>query len=391
MKKIASCFVYLYWIAYYYIAYIIGIIARFCPYFKDMWLISERKTEARDNGFHFFKYLCENHPEINAAFVIDRRSPDYARVSEAGRTIQPNTFLHMLAFACAKIRISTHYMSCSPDDYRFAVLMRHSLIHVKNAVIRHGITANDLRELHYPNAKPNLLVCSAVPEYENMKNTYGHPQGVVKKLGLCRYDRLLSEHEVKKQILVMPTWRFFLHNLTDGEFVKSDYYKCFSALINDKALTEALEKNGYTLAFYLHYVLQPYSHLFKSDCKNVKILTKEAADVQQLLMESAILLTDYSSVFFDFAYMNKPVVYLQFDKKRFYETQYGEGYFDCETDGFGPVCENESDAAARLCELIERGARTEAIYCERAERFFGERTPGICRQTFEAIEELLKK
>ena len=45
----------------------------------------------------------------------------------------------------------------------------------KSALIRHGITSNDLTELHYPNARVDILVCSAVPEYESMVKNYGHP------------------------------------------------------------------------------------------------------------------------------------------------------------------------------------------------------------------------
>ena len=37
------------------------------PFFKkrysDMWLICEEKAEARDNGYWFFRKMCENHPE----------------------------------------------------------------------------------------------------------------------------------------------------------------------------------------------------------------------------------------------------------------------------------------------------------------------------------------
>ena len=391
MKKLTSYYQYLRWLIYYYAAYAVGLIAHLFPYFRDMWLISERKTEARDNGLHFFRYLSEKHPEINAAFIIDSKSPDYARVAQLGKTIQPGTFRHMLAFACAKIRISTHYMSCSPDDYRFAVLRRIGLVHGKNAVIRHGITCNDLKELHYPNATPDLLVCSSLPEYENIKNTYGHPDGVVRRLGLCRYDRLLSEHTVKKQILVMPTWRYFLRSLSDKDFLKSEYHRCFSSLISNSDLMESLEKNNYTLVFYLHYELQRYSHLFKSNNPRIKVLKKENSDVQQLLMESSVLLTDYSSVFFDFAYMSKPVVYLQFDEYLFYKTQYGRGYFNCRTDGFGPVFENEDDAAKCLCKIIENGSHTDELYLSRAELFFGKRTSDHCEQTFNAIGGLLKK
>lgn len=43
---------------------------------KSIWLISERGTDARDNGYHFFRYLREKHPEIECYYVITKDSPD---------------------------------------------------------------------------------------------------------------------------------------------------------------------------------------------------------------------------------------------------------------------------------------------------------------------------
>lgn len=389
-KKIKIGFVYLFYLVYYYVACLIGLAARHTKKYKDLWLIAERKTEARDNGLHFFKYMTENRGKINTAFIIDKNSPDFERVSRLGTVIQPNTFSHMLAFACAKVRISTHYMSCAPDTYRFTVLKKHRLVFGRDVLIRHGITSNDLRELHYPSARVDMLVCSAVPEYENMKNTYGHPSGVVQRLGLCRYDRLLTPHRVERRILVMPTWRYFLRNLSDEDFVKSEYYRQFSRLINDKKLIDALEKYDYELVLYLHYELQPYSDLFKSTCSRIRVLKKEAADVQDLLMTSAMLITDYSSVFFDFAYMSKPLAYLRFDEERFYATQYGRGYFDCRTDGFGPVFDDAAQVVEYIRQKTEDGMCIDDEYACRAEKFFGERTANHCEKTYMAIKGLLK-
>lgn len=52
------------------------------------------------------------------------------------------------------------------------------------------------------------------------------------------------------------------------------------------------------------------------------------------------MITDYSSVAFDFAYMKKSLVYAQFDREAFFEGQtYDEGYFNYETDGLsGMLC-----------------------------------------------------
>ena len=331
------------------------------------------------------------HPEVNCAFIIDSSSPDYKKVSDLGKTIQPRTFRHMLAFACAKVCVSTHYMSCAYDTYGFAVLNRFGLIRKKSALIRHGITSNDLTELHYPNARVDILVCSAVPEYESMVKNYGHPDGVVQRLGLCRYDRLMSPHSESRRILVMPTWRYFLRELTDEEFLKSEYYRQFYSLINNEKLNRAMEKHDYTLTLYLHYELQRYSKLFKTDNPRIEIAALGTADVQDLLMESSFLVTDYSSVYFDFAYMGKPLLYLPFDEDKFYKTQYKKGYFDCRTDGFGPAFADFRPAAEYIAEKICGGMKNDEVYKQRADAFFGRRCANHCEMTYNAVTKLINR
>ena len=47
------------------IFYPIGRIAKVLfPKYRGVWIVSERGSDARDNGYHFFKYIRENHPEI---------------------------------------------------------------------------------------------------------------------------------------------------------------------------------------------------------------------------------------------------------------------------------------------------------------------------------------
>ena len=78
----------------------------------------------------------------------------------------------------------------------------------------------------------------------------------------------------------MPTWRYFLKNLSDEDFVKSEYYNQFLRLLNDEKLIAVLEKYDYELVLYLHYELQPYSELFKPMSERVRVLQKDKADVQ---------------------------------------------------------------------------------------------------------------
>ena len=48
--------------------------------YKDVWLIAERGDEARDNGYAFYKYMEENHPEKNFYYIIKKNSPDIYKI-----------------------------------------------------------------------------------------------------------------------------------------------------------------------------------------------------------------------------------------------------------------------------------------------------------------------
>ena len=93
-------------------------------------------------------------------------------------------------------------------------------------------------------------------------------------------------------------------------------------------------------------------------------------DVQQLLKESLLLVTDFSSVYFDFAYMHKPVIYFQFDEDAFYDEHYHKGYFDYRRDGFGDVCLNVTSVVKSITEVFINQFNMDKKYLDRTTRFF---------------------
>ena len=383
MKKFLSCFVYAGYAVYYAFALFIGIFVRHFGLYKDLWLISERKTDARDNAFFFLEYMAKNHPEVNCAYVINKNSADFAKVKNLCRVIEPGTFSHMLAFAVSKVRISTHYMGYAPDTYRFAVMKRFGIIFGKDVFLQHGIIANDARELHYPLAKPDLFICTAYDEFKFINENFGHREGVVKRIGLCRYDSLTNN--AKNKILIMPTWRYFLRNLTDEEFSESEYYKNFYAVLTDEKLNKALSDYGYELILYLHSELQKFSHLFENNLHSVTVADFKNFGVRELLTDSSLLVTDYSSVFFDFAYMDKPVLYFWFDEEKFFSTQYEKGYFNCRKDGFGPVVKTKDEVISFIIKKLDDGMKNDEVYKKRADNFFKERNFSHCEKTYREI------
>ena len=92
----------------YALALLIGIFARHTPAYRDLWLFAERGYDAQDNAFFLFQFVRQKHPEIHAAYLIGRECPDYGNIIRLGKAIEPGSFSHYLAFACAKVKISTH-------------------------------------------------------------------------------------------------------------------------------------------------------------------------------------------------------------------------------------------------------------------------------------------
>ena len=94
--------------------------------------------------------------------------------------------------------------------------------------------------------------------------------------------------------------------------------------------------------------MQRYIKYFDTENENIVIADKENYDVQELLMDSKLLITDYSSIFFDFAYMKKPLIHYCFDKL----SHYKPGYFDFRKEGFGKVTSKEDEVIKLIDKYI---------------------------------------
>ena len=90
----------------------------------------------------------------------------------------------------------------------------------------------------------------------------------------------------------------------------------------------------------------------------------EIADYQKEFKEASLMVTDYSSVAFDFSYMKKPVIYTQFDISS------SRGYFEEGKDGFGEVCFNYEDSVNAIIKNIKNDCKLDKKYEERINNFY---------------------
>lgn len=362
--------------------------------YRDIWLIGERKSEAKDNGYHLFKYIRENHSSDRIYYVIDKNSKDIDKIKHLGNIIYHDSLKHYLYYILSSKLVCAHLSSCVPDSPVCWKFHKNEMKNKKMAFIQHGIIKEFIPSLIYENTKADLFICGAKPEYEFIKSQYGYPEGNVQYLGLARFDNLHERNE-KNQILVMPTWRHWIPSSTWSIenkdearkiFLESDYYKNFNNLINNEDIINLIEKYDINLIFYPHYEMQCYIDLFDTKSDGIIIAKKDEYDVQDLLKESKILITDYSSVAFDFGYMRKPIIYYQFDEDIYYKNHYQKGYYDYEKYGFGPKVKTEKDLVRNLYEILSNNLSDNynSIYSE----FFLLNDTQNCKRNYDAIKNI---
>lgn len=355
----------------------------------DVWLISERGDEARDNAYAFYKFMIQNHPEENFKFVITKNSADYQRFTSKENVIIYGSKEHYILFITAGILISSQVMGYSPEFRIFNKLDKWRLVKIKGkrVFLGHGINKDECKGLHYGNIFVDLMIAGAEPEFQFMESTYGYKKDVIQYTGLPRYDYL--ESNPKKQILIMPTWRMNLFYCPNIEkFQESNYFKNWYGLLTQKKLEEVLKKEGYTLYFYPHYEIQPFIKAFDLQSDVIKICDFDHFDVQKLLIESKLLITDYSSVFFDFSYMNKPLIYFQFDYQEYRGNHFKEGFFSYERDGFGPVLQSEDKVIEEIEKNIKNDFEVERKYQENRKKFFTLSHGKNCERLYQCIKNM---
>ena len=103
---------------------------------------------------------------------------------------------------------------------------------------------------------------------------------------------------------------------------------------------------------------------------------------EKILTESSLMVTDYSGVQFDFAYMKKPLVYFHPDEL---PAHYDDGGFFYDTMGFGEICTTSAQLVDTLCEYMENGCQMKPEYIARVEDFYHYDDHNNCRRIYDEI------
>ncbi len=353
---------------------------------EDCWLFTERSSDARDNGFVLYKWIHDNHPEQRIVYAIDYNSPDYDNVRGLGEVIRFGSFKHWYYYYVAKACCGTTWSCCHPNSTVFLMTRHKFPTKAKRVFLQHGITKDFMPQMTYEKLVADVVVCGAYPEWEYVNREFGYPEGSVRYIGFARFDRLIDSFS-NTQILYMPTWRQWVAN--DYAFKKSEYYQRIASFLSSTKLNKFLVDNNVELVYFTHPSIRNLKSYFKEfENDRIKIFNNDDIDLQRLICSANMLITDYSSIYFDFAYQDKPVLYYHFDYEQYRSSHFEEGYFSYENDGFGPILSNEEDLIEKIKEVYSANWQLPENYAKRRERFFPIKDRNNCQRHYEILLKL---
>ncbi|MCW2131851.1 CDP-glycerol glycerophosphotransferase family protein [Arthrobacter sp. VKM Ac-2550] len=349
---------------------------------KRVWLVGERPYKAQDTGLHFFRYLRENRPDIEAYYVIDPASPEARNLSGLGNVVDYRSKRHFELSLQAERFIGSHhpdflYPTRLPQFRRAVtgvkVFLQHGVMGTKWMVPNYGKKASGF--------DTDLFIVSSDREKEYIVGDFGYAPKDVAVTGLARFDSLFAgDVKVKtNQILVIPTWRDWLQD--PALFTESEYFQAWNQFLHDPELRQIAERTSAEIVFCLHPNMQQFRHHFTG--APARIISQGEVDVQHLLKESAVMVTDYSSVGFDFSFLEKPVHYYQFDRRRFLGPN--GSHLDLDAELPGKISFSASTLIAALEETLANGCVMPEDYVRRAHRFIKYQDQNNCSRIFDAV------
>ncbi len=291
---------------------------------KNVWIFGSLRGDSySDNSKYLFEYVVSNMPHIDAIWIT--RTPGVKRsLSKAGK----KCFLsNEPAGRLARLNAGFAFFTGSLEDFG-----KYDLCHgAVKVALWHGMP---LKRLFYAQeqwaeenmgfykriiAKPrtklynryqrNLTIATSKQTKDFLIQSYEVSPETVQVTGQPRNDvlfekkttRLLKQklkHPAEKKfILYMPTWRKLRQH---DPFLD----RIIQKLGNDASFVRSLKSKNIKLYVKPH----PLAYTHASGNEEIVVLPSISdIDTQHLIAAADVLITDYSSVFIDYALLDKPI------------------------------------------------------------------------------------
>lgn len=285
-----------------------------------IWIFQNPNIEIPGNAIKIkrsrFKFL---YYSIRCEYwIFDSRHQYYLKKSKKTKYIQTwhGTALKKLALDMDYINMSGNKdIKRYREDFRKNTSIWDYLIsqnEYSNKIFRKAFEfKGEMLEIGYP--RNDILVNNNTPE------------------DIDRIKTKLNIPKDKKVILYAPTWR-------DNEYYQQGEYKFATEMDFDSMKDNLSDK--YILIVKYHYLVKEDMDWAKY--KDFIVECDAHWDIQELYLISDIMITDYSSVMFDYSILKRPIIFYAYDLKN-YKENLRDFYFDMFEEVPGPIIENNED------------------------------------------------
>lgn len=373
------------------------------PFFKNkkIWLMYDKMYKGGDSCEYLYRFCADKKDGITRYYIIDKNTSDYKNLKAAGlKPVKNRSFKHKMIFLYTDIALITN-SNCFPfngysmDRSRFI----RGLCNFPTMCLQHGLSVQKCamaQQRVVDNTQMYFLASSH--EYKNLSHHAYNYDGfdILKMTGIGRYDGLINNDQ--KQILLHPTWRMYNampvttsegeQRAYNPEYKYTTYYKIYNDLINNKKLIDTAKRTGYKIKYLLHPILSAQVDDYTPDPYVEVISSVGDMSYEKMFQESSLMVTDYSGVQFDFAYMKKPLVYFHSSQL---PAHYEDGGFFYDTMGFGEICTESEQLVDTLCEYMENGCKMKPEYVARVDEFYKYHDHNNCQRIYDEILKYQKQ
>lgn len=290
---------------------------------KYIWLFGENKGEtSNNNSYYFWKKIVNIEDNIEKYFIMEKNKQNIKTYENLEQNEQKyilwrNSIKHYKKyFESDMFFVTLSYLDVIPDklfNYRIKLLIKKPTIYLQHGTL--GIKKIGYSGNAYNNNMFRFCIYNkSINEIYKIKNNFKNYQLYYAEYH-PRYMELLKREktfENKKQILWFLTWREYF-----GENINTNIFKRkIRSVIRSKELIKYLEEKDIYLKICVHSFFDKnyLNEIMQSiDTKKIIFVYQNDIDVMDEIAKSKLLITDYSSIGYDFTFLNKPVILFQPD------------------------------------------------------------------------------
>ncbi|MGG6839901.1 UNVERIFIED_CONTAM: bifunctional glycosyltransferase family 2 protein/CDP-glycerol:glycerophosphate glycerophosphotransferase [Mammaliicoccus sciuri] len=329
-----------------------------------------------DSPKYIYEYMQKNYPKLNYIWVFN--NPDKNVITGNAEKVKKGSKEYYDAYSKAKFWVSNArlplYLNKKENQIYIQTWHGTPLKRLANdmKVVRMPgtTTANYKKNFYAETSRWDYLVSPNRYSTNIFKTAFWMDEERTWEIGYPRNDVLVNRSddqeyidqikkdlnlpEGKKVIMYAPTWR-------DDEFVKKGHY-LFDLKINLENLQKELGEN-YVILLRMHYLIA--NALDLNGYEDFAIDVSNYSDISELYLISDALITDYSSVMFDFGILKRPQYFFAYDIEK-YDKGLRGFYMDYMNDLPGEIITDEFKLAEELKNIDEHKEK----YKDKIEMFY---------------------